>query len=515
MTKQKINLIIPAAGEATRLRPLSSNTSKVMVRVNGKTCLDYIIEQARKYADVQSIVITQGKLNDIHEYCKIKYPKDVSIVTQEQLNGPHEAIRLALKYLDFSTDHDESLPVVIWLGDAIILDENLPLGDDFLLTKQVSDHFNWCMWDGSKFYNKPTKNITNGVALVGLYSFSNGVDTIDAFRETCDSYEISDALEKYLEKNHKFENIPTNQWYDIGSIRSYHETCSALLNRKSRVFNNVEYDKNLGIIRKYPDYHDDFSIQTLQNEKLWYSKLSLEQKCFTPQIFNSDNKFELMMSYESGDILSDYMLYENLAESAWEYILEKLFRIKMNYFSNRVIGDSWGFVEQFEDHSDIMWVKKTRDRLENTVDLFNQSEIDTIIKLAEHVKKATYPVAIMHGDLHFGNVLYNCQNDRMIFIDPRGKYGMFEGTCGDQLYDWCKLAHDLYYGYNAIVANVSKNILVKKLFLEMLHRYNLPVDLILDGGLVLLATCIPLHYDDPSRQQRLVETVKTYLKERS
>ena len=39
----KFNLVIPAAGSATRLKPLSSNISKVMVRVNGKPCLDYIV----------------------------------------------------------------------------------------------------------------------------------------------------------------------------------------------------------------------------------------------------------------------------------------------------------------------------------------------------------------------------------------------------------------------------------------------------------------------------------------
>ena len=47
----KFNLIIPAAGAATRLRPLSSNTSKVMVRVNGKPCLDYIIEAVNGEVD--------------------------------------------------------------------------------------------------------------------------------------------------------------------------------------------------------------------------------------------------------------------------------------------------------------------------------------------------------------------------------------------------------------------------------------------------------------------------------
>jgi hypothetical protein len=116
----------------------------------------------------------------------------------------------------------------------------------------------------------------------------------------------------------------------------------------------------------------------------------------------------------------------------------------------------------------------------------------------------------MHGDLHFGNVLYNQQTDQMKLIDPRGRYGNEIGTEGDNLYDWAKLAHDLYHGYNAMVADVKHNELVKRIFVQKLHEYNLPVDDIINGGLVLLATCIPLHYDDTERQQRFLNYVKEY-----
>jgi hypothetical protein len=116
----------------------------------------------------------------------------------------------------------------------------------------------------------------------------------------------------------------------------------------------------------------------------------------------------------------------------------------------------------------------------------------------------------MHGDLHFGNVLYNQQTDQMKLIDPRGRYGNCVGTEGDNMYDWAKLAHDLYHGYNAMVADVDHNELVKQIFVDKLRQYNLPVKDILDGGLVLLATCIPLHYDDKARQDRFTKYVEKY-----
>ena len=96
---KKINLIIPAAGEATRLKPLSNNMSKIMVRVNGKPCLDYIIEQAKKLADVQEIVIVDGKFDDVREYCSKKYP-EIKFVKQKTLNGPRPAIALGFGKID-------------------------------------------------------------------------------------------------------------------------------------------------------------------------------------------------------------------------------------------------------------------------------------------------------------------------------------------------------------------------------------------------------------------------------
>jgi len=105
-----INLIIPAAGEATRLRPLSSNTSKAMVRVNGKPTIDYILEQAYRLADIDEIVVVDGQLRDIREYCAKKHP-NVKFVRQEELNGPKYAIDLGMKALD-----DSNKPVVVYEG---------------------------------------------------------------------------------------------------------------------------------------------------------------------------------------------------------------------------------------------------------------------------------------------------------------------------------------------------------------------------------------------------------------
>ena len=487
----KFNLIIPAAGAATRLRPLSSNTSKVMVRVNGKPCLDYIIEAVN--GDVDEIVVVDGQFDDIREYCKIKHPK-VKFANQPKLKGPRDAIKIGMEALESNFN-----PVVVWLGDAIILEKGLPLGHDFLLTKRVEDQSAWCMWDGRNYYNKPKQPVENCNALVGLYSFRDGVAALNAFKHT-DGYDISDALEHYtMDSDNQLAEYITDQWYDIGDLPTYYKTCASLLNTKARAFNNLHFDSDLGTIRKLPDYHDKNSLEILKNEKFWYNELTPEQSMFTPRIL--PHPVDLIMSYESGTLLSDLMLYDNIPNSHWDYIMDRIFNIKLKYFNERVTDMQ--YIKSFTEISEKMWIEKAMDRLSG----MKASMKNKLLEYAREIHENTSPISGMHGDLHFGNILYNQQTDQFKLLDPRGDYGGMIGTAGDNIYDWAKLAHDCVYGYNALVADVPQNEYVKETFIRKLDEYNLPKDIILKGGLLLLATCIPLHYDDVHRQERMIKRV--------
>lgn len=509
-----INVVIPAAGAATRLNPISNNTSKAMVRVNGKPCIDYIIEQLDKHnEEIAEIMIVDGELNDIREYCSKKYGDRVSFKKQGSLDGPRDAIAKGCEQLK-----NKEYPLVVWLGDAIILDTNLPLGEDFLLTKTVTNQSAWCMYDGSHYYDKPTTPVEGANALVGLYSFKHGNAAVTSFVEAS-GYDISSALSLYskvVESN--FNQVLTNKWYDIGDLPSYHETCGKLLNLKARAFNRIEYDNDLGVLRKFPNYHDKQSRLTLSEEAYWYSQLTIQQSMFVPRVFDEEtdisfphDKNFLTLSYESGSLLSDMMLYQDISESSWDYILTKLLKVKQSYFNN-ISGIPNDFIRKFSANAENIWVDKTINRLKQTA-LFSEEEREKIISLAKEVAANTQPIQGMHGDLHFGNIIYNQTNDTFKLIDPRGCYGDKIGAFGDNIYDYAKLAQDLVYGYNAALANVDEHPFLDAIFLRKLDALGLPVDLILRGGLVLLATCIPLHYDDVERQKRFAEIVKVYLNE--
>jgi dTDP-glucose pyrophosphorylase len=496
-----INIIIPAAGEATRLRPLTSNCSKAMVRVHGKPTIQYIIESIYKNTpDIAEIVIVDGKHDDIRDWLvKSKYT-NIQCVKQGSLNGPRDAISKGINTLK-----DKTLPVVVWLGDAIILDEKLPLGTDFLLTKEVEDHFTWCMWDGQKFFNKPIETVPNGVALVGLYSFKDGLGASFAFEST-NEYDISFALEKYMGYiENTFGRVNTNKWYDIGDIASYHRTCAEFLTFKAREFNSFKYDPELNVVTKIPKYTSEFAVETVMNEKAWYEAINSKQKMFVPKVL--ENEYGLSLAYESGTLLSDLFIHEDISKSTIDYLIEKVVLAVRNYFH---VAPNLEFLKTFGKNAELMWINKTNDRLQHVNDLPANIR-DWYCDVAKKCMNDAQPVFAMHGDLHFGNILYNPYNDGITLLDPRGEYGKHKGCGGDHMYDLCKLSHDLYHGYSSLIYGKSYPAYVKESFNNIIRKYYPnEQENIINGGALLIATCIPLHYDNENRQHLMKEYIIEY-----
>ena len=480
----RYNVIIPAAGKGTRLRPLSSNVSKTMVTVNKKPCLQYILDNIQSSAE--EIIIVDGEFSDVRNYTKDI--QNIVCIKQENLLGPRDAIAIGMSNLK-----NKKLPIVVWLGDTIVLDK-LPMGDDFLLTKIVDDQSSWCVVDKNfEYYDKPKINIDGAEALVGVYSFSDGESAINSFTTTKE-YNISSALKKYG----NFDLLKVRKWYDIGDIKTYHQTCAELLNTKARHFNTFCYDSELNLIVKK-------SIDRplpIAHEKTWYENLNEEQKLFTPRYYK--NNPWLSLSYESGTLLSDMFIYDDLPEGTIRHILNKIFDIMFKYFwTEPNISDRIDIL----NNSKIHWVEKTIKRLDET-DLSMEIK-EKIIYMSNIILQKVNPVNCMHGDLHSGNILYNANNDQIIFIDPRGKYGNLVGCLGDSLYDLSKLCHDLYFGYGEIVNNKKYSDLVKGIFCEIIKDRKLPIREMKYGAVVLIASLLPLHTNQ-KHKEKFIKIVTNY-----
>ncbi len=84
--------VILAAGKGTRLRPLTENTPKPLVKVSGKTLLDRIVESLP--SSVDELIIVTGYLEDqIRDHCGEEFHgRKVTYIHQEEQKGTSHAL---------------------------------------------------------------------------------------------------------------------------------------------------------------------------------------------------------------------------------------------------------------------------------------------------------------------------------------------------------------------------------------------------------------------------------------
>lgn len=87
--------VILAAGKGSRLRPLTDNLPKPLVKVKGRALLDHIVEALP--SAVKELIVVVGYRGDmIKDYCgSLFHGRPVTYVEQSEINGPAKALWLA------------------------------------------------------------------------------------------------------------------------------------------------------------------------------------------------------------------------------------------------------------------------------------------------------------------------------------------------------------------------------------------------------------------------------------
>lgn len=496
MIDKSLNILIPAGGNAERVFPFSKDVSKLLLKVNNKHVIDLIIEEIKtlfkdKYKLNIKIIVKANSL-EVESYCK-KYHKDIEILYIEKTNNPVDTIKFGLQYFN------STCPLLIWLSDTLITNtKKLPIGKNFVCTKELEDQYKWCICKDNKYYNKPSECIKGGKALIGIYGFKHTNKAKDAFSHASkDETEISDILLKFQSSTHEIDSF-----YNFGDLGDYYKSCSNLLKFNFRPNNNLIKDENLPIITKTSN-----NVNKIKSEYLWYKNIKKELKLNIPTIidFSIINKQgSLTMSYEPGYLLSDLFLDSEFKESLWKYLLQNLSDLLLKRF----------YIKKYSIFSKLnsynIWVKKSKNRL-NKINEFSPIEKSKLLNIANALYKNSKYVKLIHGDLHFGNIIFDFNKNKFIFLDPRGSFRLSKSS-GDIQYDLCKLFHSVYYMYlsNGLKFDNTKIYAIDKLLKEIINtKFNdLNLDLIKQGALLLIATCVDFH---PKYRDNFIKFVKTNL----
>jgi len=236
-----LKIVIPMAGLGTRLRPHTWSKPKQLVAVAGKTVLDHVLNSLCTLPDPNNIelIAIVGYLGDqIEEHIQKHYPDlKTHIVVQENPRGQSHALKLAEEYL-----HG---PMLMVFADTVIVTDMSFLAqeqaDAVAWVKPVEDPRRFGVaslgQDGwvERMVEKP-KDMSNNLAVVGVYYFKEGEDVVAAIDEQMErdiqlkgEFYLADAINIMLERGARMRTEKVDTWLDAGTPEALLETNRYLL----------------------------------------------------------------------------------------------------------------------------------------------------------------------------------------------------------------------------------------------------------------------------------------------
>ncbi len=460
MNPRAVTAVIPAAGLGTRLMPISSSIPKAMVPVGGQPLISRAINHLARQG-IRRIVIVVGRHGDqLRGYVEHVYRQsslDICFAEQATLDGPLGALRVAQTAAGAG-------PQLVYLGDTLTRDA-LRFDRDFVLAYPVEDHWRWCLAqpDGEgnleRLIDKPGRleSCPTDLALIGVYYFADGgllretIDETYAAGETLHGeYQLSSAIERYR-RLRPIAVRKAEEWFDCGSIDRYIETRRRLL--ESRSFNRIQVD-DLGVLHK-----ESGNVEDLRDEIGWYLALPAAVQPLAPRLFGhsiAPDPASLSIEYFPVPALAELYLYASVHAEVWEYALGRILDLWARTFgATRGPDDAQAGAKTLA-----MYWTKTERRLAQTSAaplprgevILNGRLLPAWRDLRPRLQAAVAEIAarprwsLIHGDFHFGNILFDFNSGQLKVVDPRGSFGG-PGCYGDARYDLAKLLHSFHGGY--------------------------------------------------------------------
>jgi dTDP-glucose pyrophosphorylase len=214
--------VIMAAGKGTRMLPLTETIPKVLIEVNGKPFLHYVIENLKK-AGYNEFGIIAGYLKEKIESFVKENSINAKIIEQKEQQGTGHAVMQAKEFCS-----DEKF--IVLGGDNLFSVEDLKSinnEDEFCyavgkkMEGDVSRYGVFVVNEGKlvKIVEKP-KEFVSDIINIGLYKFTpeiwSALDKIELSPRG--EYELTDAITILAEKGNVNVLTLKDYWLDLGSI---------------------------------------------------------------------------------------------------------------------------------------------------------------------------------------------------------------------------------------------------------------------------------------------------------
>lgn len=211
--------VVLAAGEGTRMRPLTATRPKPMVPVAGKPLVEHVLDAAAEHVDGYVLVVGY-KADAIREYLGDAHRgKPITYVDQDEQRGTAHAIGTADPHVDER---------FLALNGDVVIDDGLVAklanaDSTAIATMRVDDPRSYGVVgrDGDRVVDiveKPDDPPSN-LANLGLYAFDPAIfEYIDRTgRSERGEYEITDSIEMLIEDGDRVVAVEHDgAWLDVG-----------------------------------------------------------------------------------------------------------------------------------------------------------------------------------------------------------------------------------------------------------------------------------------------------------
>jgi glucose-1-phosphate thymidylyltransferase len=248
--KNKIKIVIPAAGAGKRLFPHTFTKPKPMVYIAGKPIIGHILDRMIDVEPEEIIMVVGYKKEQIISYVDKNYSNifNIRYVDQEEQLGLGHSIYVARDEIGDSS-------IMIALGDMIFKAGYSEFYKHYLTNGECAASIGVREVDDPKKYGivelegkyikrleeKPAHPKSN-LGIAGVYFIKETSvllsildDMIKKNTRTRGEYQLTDALQEMVNRGHCLKTFPVSSWYDCGHPESLLETNRVLLDEKEDI----------------------------------------------------------------------------------------------------------------------------------------------------------------------------------------------------------------------------------------------------------------------------------------
>ena len=237
--------LILAAGKGSRLYPITHLIPKPLLPLANRMTLDYAFEKLKEIG-ITDIGVVVGENEELMRAALgdgSSHGVSLTYIRQAEPKGLAHAVSFAESFINRD-------PFVLYLGDAMYGAGFASLKKKFEesgcanlnLVKAVDDpsRFGVANVDGDrivKLVEKP-KNPESNLAMAGLYFFGPQIwDVFPTLKPSArGEYEITDAIQTLIDQGEMvLAGVYTAAWFDTGTLDSFLETSSYLIEGRDRV----------------------------------------------------------------------------------------------------------------------------------------------------------------------------------------------------------------------------------------------------------------------------------------